>query len=383
MQYNKICKINLGNSDKIQYFAYISIVFFMTIWYDYTQLDIESEIISQYNINILNGDGTMAESEKKIEVNEGYYKAAQTLISEVEKVVIGKHNEIVLLVTAMLSGGHVLIEDVPGTGKTTLAAALARAAGLDFNRAQFTPDVMASDITGFNVYNRQKEEFEFREGLVMTNILLADEINRASPKTQSALLEAMEEAKVTVDGTTYRVPDPFMVIATQNPTGYVGTYPLPEAQLDRFAIRLSMGYPTEEEEVNIISARRGINPLEKVSPVTNMEMIRGIRASVQEVALEPEICKYIVRLIHATRKSTKLSLGASPRASLLLMKLSQAYAFLRGRDYVLPEDIAFVFVPGIAHRIVLSQEARLNRETQTDILNEILRSVEAPYKTQR
>lgn len=325
----------------------------------------------------------MAESEKVIEVNEEYYRAAQALIAEVEKVVIGKHNEVVLLVTSMLSGGHVLIEDVPGTGKTTLAAALARAAGLAFNRAQFTPDVMASDITGFNVYNRQKEEFEFREGLVMTNILLADEINRASPKTQSALLEAMEEAKVTVDGTTYRVPDPFMVIATQNPTGYVGTYPLPEAQLDRFAIRLSMGYPTEDEEVAIISARRGVNPLERVIPVTNMEMIRGIRASVQEVALEPEICQYIVRLIHATRKSPKLSLGASPRASLLLMKLSQAYAFLRGRSYVLPEDIASAFVPGISHRIVLSQEARLNRETQPDILNEILRSVEAPFKTAR
>ena len=195
---------------------------------------------------------TMA-NENKISVPESSYKAAQALISEVEKVVIGKHNEIVLLVTAMLSGGHVLIEDVPGTGKTTLAAALVRSAGLDFNRAQFTPDVMASDITGFNVYNRQKEMFEFREGLVMTNILLADEINRASPMTQSALLEAMEEAKVTVDGTTYRVPDPFMVIATQNPTGYVGTYPLPEAQMDRFAIRLSMGYPTEEEEVSIIT----------------------------------------------------------------------------------------------------------------------------------
>ena len=315
--------------------------------------------------------------------NESSYKSAQALISEVEKVVIGKHNEIVLLVTAMLAGGHVLIEDVPGTGKTTLAAALARAAGLDFNRAQFTPDVMASDITGFNVYNRQKEQFEFREGLVMTNVLLADEINRASPKTQSALLEAMEEAKVTVDGVTYKVPDPFMVIATQNPTGYVGTYPLPEAQLDRFAVRLSMGYPTEEEEVNIISNRKTVNPLEKVNAVTNVDMIREIRAATKEVALEDEICRYIVKLIHATRKSPKLSLGASPRASLLLMKRSQAYAFLRGRDYVLPEDIAFVFVPGIAHRIVLSQEARLNRETQTDILAEILRSVEAPFKTKR
>ena len=324
---------------------------------------------------------------EKIENNainaENSHKAAQALIAEVEKVVIGKHNEIVLLVTAMLSGGHVLIEDVPGTGKTTLAAALARAAGLDFNRAQFTPDVMASDITGFNVYNRQKEEFEFREGLVMTNILLADEINRASPKTQSALLEAMEEAKVTVDGTTMPVPDPFMVIATQNPTGYVGTYPLPEAQLDRFAVRLSMGYPTEEEEVNILSGRRGVNPLEKVEAVTDTAMIRNIRASVQQVAFEEEICRYIVRLIQATRKSPKLSLGASPRASLILMRLSQAYAFLRGRDYVLPEDIAFIFVPGLAHRVVLSQEARLNRETIPEILAEILRSVEAPYKTKR
>lgn len=315
--------------------------------------------------------------------NESSYKSAQALISEVEKVVIGKHNEIVLLVTAMLAGGHVLIEDVPGTGKTTVAAALARAAGLDFNRAQFTPDVMASDITGFNVYNRQKETFEFREGLVMTNILLADEINRASPKTQSALLEAMEEAKVTVDGTTYKVPDPFMVIATQNPTGYVGTYPLPEAQLDRFAVRLSMGYPTEDEEVNIISNRRVVNPLEKVNAVTDVDTIREIRAAIREVALEEEICRYIVRLIHATRKSKKLSLGASPRASLLLMKLAQSYAFLRGRDYVLPEDIAFVFAPGIAHRIVLSQEARLSRETQTEILAEILRSTEAPIRTKR
>lgn len=177
------------------------------------------------------------------------------MIAEVEKVVIGKRNEIVMLLTAMLSGSHVLIEDVPGTGKTTLAAALARTAGLNFRRAQFTPDVMASDITGYNLYNRQTETFEFREGLVMCNILLADEINRASPKTQSSLLEAMEEARVTVDGVTYHVPDPFMVIATQNPTGYVGTYPLPEAQLDRFALKIGMGYPSAEEEMAILRAR--------------------------------------------------------------------------------------------------------------------------------
>jgi MoxR-like ATPase len=245
---------------------------------------------------------------------------------------------------------------------------------------------MPADVTGTNIIVKNDagtSSFEFQPGPIFSNIILADEINRATPKTQSALLEAMEEAKVTVDGTTYRVPDPFMVIATQNPTGYVGTYPLPEAQLDRFAMRLSMGYPSEEEEINILSDRRGVNPLDKVSPITSVETIRGIRAAVQSVALEPEICRYIVQLIHATRKSTKLSLGASPRASLLLMKLAQAYAFLRGRDYVLPEDIAFVFAPGIAHRIVLSQEARLNRETATDILAEILRSVEAPFKTKR
>jgi len=309
--------------------------------------------------------------------------SVRALIEEVEKVVIGKHNETVLLVTAMLSGGHVLIEDVPGTGKTTLAAALAGAAGLEFNRAQFTPDVMASDITGFNVYNRQKEIFEFREGLVMTNILLADEINRASPKTQSALLEAMEEGRVTVDGVTYPVPEPFLVIATQNPTGYVGTYPLPEAQLDRFALRLSMGYPTAAEEMRIITDRRNVNPLEKVRAVMDMETVKNLRTAVQNVTVAPEIAEYIVNLVQATRKSKKLSLGASPRASLLLMKMAQAHAFLKERDFVKPEDAAFVFVPGTAHRIVLSQEARLNRESAADILSDILHKTEVPYRSER
>lgn len=307
----------------------------------------------------------------------------QDLIAEVEKVVIGKHTEIVMLVTAMLAGGHVLIEDVPGVGKTTLAAALSKAAGLQFNRAQFTPDVMASDITGFNIYNRQKEEFEFKSGLVMTNILLADEINRASPKTQSALLEAMEEGAVTVDGTTYKMPQPFMVIATQNPTGYIGTYPLPEAQLDRFVLRLSMGYPNLSEEMTLISARKTVNPLTLVSPVTSAESLSELRRMVSEVKVSAEIAKFIVTLVGETRKSDKVTLGASPRASLALMKLSQAYAFIRGRDYVLAEDVSALYAPCVAHRIMLSQEARLEKKSAADVLAEIARGVEVPYRSAR
>ncbi len=317
-----------------------------------------------------------------LSVKEQSEKVA-TLINEVERVVVGKHNEIVLLVTAMLAGTHVLIEDVPGVGKTTLAAALSHAAGLDFRRAQFTPDVMASDITGFNIYNRAKEKFEFRRGLVMCNILLADEINRASPKTQSALLEAMEEGRVTVDGETYDIPDVFMVIATQNPTGYVGTYPLPEAQLDRFAVKLSMGYPNEAEEAEIITARKGSNPADLVKAVMDEETLHLIRATISGVTLSDEIVHYIVKLVAATRGNSKIALGASPRASLALMRLSQAYAFIRGRDYVLPEDIAALFAPVTSHRIVLSQEARLAHESASDIISAILRSVEVPYRTGR
>ncbi len=307
----------------------------------------------------------------------------QDLIAEVEKVVIGKHTEIVMLVTAMLAGGHVLIEDVPGVGKTTLAAALSKAAGLKFNRAQFTPDVMASDITGFNIYNRSKESFEFKHGLVMCNILLADEINRASPKTQSALLEAMEEGAVTVDGTTYKMPRPFMVIATQNPTGYIGTYPLPEAQLDRFVLRLSMGYPSLTEEINLIADRQTKNPLDLVSPVTNADSLTALRTMVSEVKVSGEIAKFIVQLVGETRNSEKITLGASPRASLALMKLSQAYAFIRGRDYVLAEDVSALYAPCVSHRIMLSQEARLEKKSASDVLSEIARTVDVPYRTNR
>ena len=317
-------------------------------------------------------------------MNETYptvdlHQKMMSAVSAMETVIVGKHNNIVLLMTAFLAGAHVLIEDVPGTGKTSLAAALSRVTGLDFNRAQFTPDVMASDITGFNIYNRQKEAFEFRRGLVMCNLLLADEINRASPKTQSALLEAMEEGRVTVDGVTYDIPDPFMVIATQNPTGYVGTYPLPEAQLDRFAFKLSMGYPLQNEEVGILRARRGENPMDKLESVVSAEELRAARAAVAKVKVDESLYTYIVTLVAATRQHKALALGASPRASVALMHLAQAFAFLRGRDYVIPDDIAALYIPVVSHRVLLSQESKLALLSVRDVLTEILRATDVPY----
>ncbi len=310
-------------------------------------------------------------------------ETAGKLTAEVSKVVVGKQNEINLLICALLAGVHVLIEDVPGVGKTTLASALAKAAGLSFKRAQFTPDIMASDITGFNIYNRQTEKFEFREGLVMCNLLLGDEINRASPKTQSALLEAMEEGKVTVDGTTYPLPSPFMVIATQNPHGFVGTYPLPEAQLDRFAIKLSMGYPSEEQETAILMGRRGVNPLDDVEAITDIDTIAKMRRTTAAVTVDEAICQYIVRLVAATRKHTGLARGASPRASIALMRMTQAHAILHERDFVIPEDVKAVFTRTIAHRLVLTQEAKLARTTPEAILQEILQRTEVPFRGAR
>ena len=308
------------------------------------------------------------------------FAAAQRLVTEIEKVIIGKRREVLLLVTALLAGGHVLIEDVPGVGKTTLAAALARAAGLDFRRAQFTPDVTASDITGFNIYNRKSESFEFTEGLVMTNILLADEINRASPKTQSALLEAMEEGRVTVDGKTIKIPDPFMVIATQNPSGFVGTYPLPEAQLDRFALKLTMGYPTLDEEIAIVTNRQSKNPIEVIKPAANVQLIRFLGALCSDVRIDASLYRYIVTLVAGTRSHRMISLGASPRASLALKRLCQAWAFMHSRDYVIPEDIADLFIPAVSHRITLRQEAKLGGTDAETVAREILHSVQVPFK---
>ena len=314
---------------------------------------------------------------------EKAYAAASRLTSEIEKVIVGKHREVLLLITAMLAGGNVLIEDVPGVGKTTLAAALAKDAGLDFRRAQFTPDVTASDITGFNIYNRREENFEFTPGLVMTNILLADEINRASPKTQSALLEAMEEGRVTVDGKTYILPDPFMVIATQNPSGFVGTYPLPEAQLDRFSMKLSMGYPTPDEEMRIVEERTAADPLDAVSPVAGAKLISFLRALTTDVRIDRSLYKYLVLLVSATREHRSVSLGASPRASLALKRLSQSYAFMHGRNYVVPEDISDIFRAAIGHRIILKQEAQLGGVTCAAVLEDVLKSVPVPFKGER
>jgi len=306
------------------------------------------------------------------------YKVFTSLIAEVEKIVVGKHTEIVLLAATMLAGGHALIEDVPGVGKTSLASALARAAGMTFKRAQFTPDVMASDIAGFNLYNAKTQNFEFREGIVMCNILLADEINRASPKTQSSLLEAMEEGSVTVDGTTYNIPDPFMVIATQNPSGYVGTYPLPEAQLDRFMIKISMGYPNLEEEVEIISARREKNPIDDVTPVADTDVMRAMKSIVSRIKIDPKIYQYIVNLIRATRKHSSISIGASPRASLALFRSAQARALYLGRDFVTPDDVIAMAPHILSHRLRIRQEAKLKNITPEAIVERAVETVEKP-----
>ncbi len=317
---------------------------------------------------------------------EKAYSSAERLTKEIEKVIIGKHREVTLLVTAMLAGAHVLIEDVPGTGKTTLASSLAAAAGLSFRRAQFTPDLTASDITGFNIYNRRDEKFQFTPGVVMTNILLADEINRASPKTQSALLEAMEEGKVTVDGESYELPSPFMVIATQNPSGFVGTHPLPEAQLDRFGLKLSLGYPTAEEEARIVSeslggprsAERGPK-----KPAISPALVGFLRALMLDVHMDEEICRYIVALVQATRNHPAVSLGASPRASIAIKNICRAYAFMQKRSYVVPEDVCDLFTPAVAHRLILSPEAKMRRISAEDVTAEIVRSVPIPRKGRR
>lgn len=304
----------------------------------------------------------------------------QKLSGEISKVIKGKGEAVQLILTALLAQGHVLIEDVPGVGKTTLAMALGKATGLSFRRAQFTPDVMASDITGFTMFNREENRFEYRSGLVMTNILLADEINRTSPKTQSALLEAMEEKRVTVDGVVHQLPEPFIVIATQNSQGYVGTFPLPEAQLDRFMIKISMGYPTVEEETGILLDRLGENPANEVRHVMTAEQLSACIAEVQQVNFAESLCRYVAELSAATRAHGAVELGVSPRASLAIMQASRAYAYLDGRDYVVPEDIVRLMIPVFSHRIVLRQEMKMRRMDVTTVLQDAVSAVTPPVR---
>ena len=302
------------------------------------------------------------------------------LSAEISKVIKGKDEAVQLILTALLAQGHDLIEDVPGVGKTTLAMALGKATGLSFRRAQFTPDVMASDITGFTMFNREENRFEYRAGLVMTNILLADEINRTSPKTQSALLEAMEEKRVTVDGVVHELPNPFIVIATQNSQGYVGTFPLPEAQLDRFMIKISMGYPTVEEETGILLDRLGANPVSEIQPVMTAEQLAQCISEVRQVNFAESLCRYVAELSAATRNHGGVELGVSPRASLAIMQASRAFAYLDGRDYVVPEDIVRLMIPVFSHRIVLRQEMKMRRMSVTTVLQDAVSAVTPPVR---
>lgn len=306
-------------------------------------------------------------------------KKLQAIISEVQKAVIGKQAVIEKVLMALLADGHILLDDIPGVGKTTLALALSRALGLQYNRIQFTPDVLPSDIVGFSVYNKETGGFTYKSGVVTnTNLLLGDEINRTSSKTQSALLEAMEERQVTVDGRTYPLQTPFTVIATQNNVGTAGTQTLPYAQMDRFLVRLSIGYPDYEAQMTILRDRQNAEPLSAVREVVTRDEVVRMQREVRAVTAKDAVLDYITRLAMASREHPMLELGVSPRGALFLDRMAKAHAYLAGRDYVTGEDVQAVFCDVCAHRVILSQEARLEAKSAQDVLQDLLRRVDVP-----
>ena len=305
----------------------------------------------------------------------------QALQENISKVIVGKEEAIEYALIALLCKGHVLIEDVPGVGKTTLASALAKSLDCSFRRIQFTPDLMPSDVTGFTLVNFKTGEMEYKEGAVMSQVILADEINRTSPKTQSSLLEVMEEQQVTVDGVTHKLPQPFIVLATQNPGEFVGTYPLPEAQMDRFFLRIAMGYPTIEQEMDVLERYSGtVKPMAVLEPVCRAEDIIALQQMVTTIYCSPEVRSYVATLAAATRQDPALTLGASTRAAIALIHGAQACALLDGRDFILPEDVQHMALPVLSHRVVLNPEARMKGVTAEQVLVKILKNVAVPVK---
>jgi MoxR-like ATPase len=305
------------------------------------------------------------------------------VLANVERVIVGKHHEVRLALVALLCRGHLLIEDVPGTGKTVLAKAIARSLGCTFRRIQFTPDLLPSDVTGLSIYNQKTQEFEFRPGPILSQVVLADEINRATPKTQSALLECMEERQATIDGVTYQMPDPFLVIATQNPIEYEGTFALPEAQLDRFMLRIRLGYPLPVEEIVILDEQKRSHPIDEIQEVCPTDELRTMQAAVREIYVDPVISDYIVRLVNGTRQHPDVYLGASPRGSIALYRAGQALAGLLGRDFVIPDDIKALAEPALAHRLIIKTSSSLHDVAPGQVIRELLESTPVESGSER
>ncbi|OIK15895.1 AAA family ATPase [Bacillus sp. MUM 116] len=311
---------------------------------------------------------------------ENMNPTTERILMNIEKVMIGKRHVAELSLVALLAGGHVLLEDVPGVGKTMMVRALAKSVNAKFRRIQFTPDLLPSDVTGISIYNPKEMEFQFRPGPLMGNIILADEINRTSPKTQSALLEGMEEASVTIDGVTHKLEQPFFVMATQNPIEYEGTYPLPEAQLDRFLLKMKMGYPNLREEIEVLNRAQKTPPIHELEPVIDLNGLLLLQKEIKEVFVDDTIKRYIVDIVSRTRGHGNVYLGASPRGSIALMKAAQAYAFMYGRDYVLPDDIQYLAPFVLSHRIILKSEAKFEGISAEEVINGVVGRVPVPVQ---